>query len=660
VGLIAPLFLAGALVIALPFWLHRLQTKSSNRQPFSSAMLLETTEQQVHVRKKLKYLLLLALRALLLLLLVLAFAKPFIERSPDAVGETGAGSAIVILDTSASMGRSGVFDQALEQARDAIDTAPAGAALLLATADGRVRILQAASTDRSAQRAALNSVRAGAERLDFGRLMSEVERLAEALPAPITLHLVSDFQQSGMPAQFADVIPAGIATLVPRPVGTGEPVNWSIEQVRRSAQGFDVSVLNQGLPDRTVDVQLRINGELAGSQSASGQGRFLLSFDSIDFPEGEHRIDVQLATDDDLAIDNHWHGVVSIEPPLAVPLLTDNPGGLPVTYLSAALESLSDARFEVIPTRFAEFDARVLARYRWLIVDDIGAVDSLLADALDDFVRGGGKLLAFAADRALGQETLPVSGHRLAAASLGTGRETFLAIGQFDGQHPVLSGTEGWHRVKVSRSVAIDEQDGDEVLMRLADGEPFLIEQRRDSGSLLLMLSAVDNRWNDLPVHPVFVGFMIETARYLSGRVDDSTAFTAGDSLPLTVAGSAAGQVVDPEGNSVLSLADTALAQVIRLDKPGIYEVYTANGQNLIAVNIDPLESQLARVSEEVLERWQDVTYSSESPSTSSALSAGPEPLALWPWLLLMLVVFAIAESALANVQLTMRTGTSA
>ena len=71
---LAPLFLLGALAIAMPFWLHRLQTQSSDRKPFSSAMLLETTEERVHVMKKLKYLLLLALRVLLLALLAFAFA----------------------------------------------------------------------------------------------------------------------------------------------------------------------------------------------------------------------------------------------------------------------------------------------------------------------------------------------------------------------------------------------------------------------------------------------------------------------------------------------------------------------------------------------------------------------------------------------------------
>ena len=72
----APLFLLGALAIALPLWLHRLQSKSSVRQKFSSAMLLEAAAEQIHVKREYRYLALLALRVLLLALLAFAFARP--------------------------------------------------------------------------------------------------------------------------------------------------------------------------------------------------------------------------------------------------------------------------------------------------------------------------------------------------------------------------------------------------------------------------------------------------------------------------------------------------------------------------------------------------------------------------------------------------------
>ncbi len=658
-GLLAPLFLAGAFLIALPIWLHRLQTKSSNRQPFSSAMLLESTDEQVHVQKKLKYLLLLALRIAVLLILALAFAKPFMESTPDAAPATGAGSHLVVVDTSVSMGRSGVFGQALEQARSAIDDAPRGAALQLVAAGGSVRLLGSPSTDRAAPRASLTTLEPSAERLDFGRLAGELERLAQSLPAPVTVHLISDFQESAMPVQFADVVPAGVATLVPHVVGTGDPVNWSISAVRETADGIDVIVSNEGLPDRTADVRLRQNGALIGMQTASGSGQYRLRFADINLEEGDNRFGVTLDTDDDLAADNRWYTVISNDPPLPVPLITANPSGLPMTYLSAALASATDLNFEILPLTVGDFDARVLTRYRWAIVDDLGAVDPLLEQALAEFIGNGGNLLAFAGERSVQGETLPVAAFELAPASVGSTLGEFLRVDSFDAQHPALAGTDGWHRVSVSRSVAIELADTDDVLMRLEGGDPFIVERRLGDGRVVTVLSGLDNRWNDLPVHPVFVGFMIEAAEYLSGRVARNVNYTTGDSVTLARRGSLGGQVVDPDGDTVLSLADTADARTIRLDKPGIYTVYTAEGEALIAANIDPLESALTRISQSVLDRWQDATYSSDTAAAPTSAVIGAEPLELWPWLLLLLAVFAIAESALGNVHIAMKTRTS-
>jgi len=654
-GLIAPLFLLASLAIALPIWLHRLQTQSSDRKPFSSAMLLETTEQQVHVQKKLKYLLLLALRIALLLLVAFAFAKPFIERPPTAIATSGVGTHLIVLDASVSMGRSGVFEQARAEAQRAIDDAPTGAILQVIAADGALRLVRPPSNDKATQRAALASLEPGAERLDFGQLMTEIERYAQTLPAPVSLHLISDFQASGMPAQFADVIPAGIARLIPHAVGTGEPVNWGVVFIRQTAEGLDVAVQNQGLPDRTTDVEVRVNGQLVGMQTASGQGQYLLSFGGIVYEEGDNRIQVTLGTDDDLAADNVWHAVVRNEPPSPVPLLSANPEGLPVTYLSAALGAATDARFNVQPFAISEFDPRVLTRYRWVIVDDLGAVDPPLAEQLANFVAGGGSLLGFAGERTLGLESLPVSGVAIAPASV-TGGSGFRSIGQLDVQHPVLSATEGWHRVNVSRTVPVEGTDEATLMMRLDNGEPLMFEQALGDGRLLITLSAIDNQWNDLPVHPVFVGFALEAAEYLSGRTARSTVYTTGDMLPLSRAGTTAGQVVDPDGETVLSLADTAREQMIRLEKPGIYEVYTPEGETLVAANIDPRESELGRISQTVLDRWQDATYSNDETVADESGSIIPEPIELWPWVLLLLAVFAIAESALGNVHIAMRT----
>jgi hypothetical protein len=75
-GFLAPLFLLSLLGSALPIWLHRLQSMSSERQLFSSAMLLERAEQRVHVRRKIKYRWLLALRIALLAEFMVSGVKP--------------------------------------------------------------------------------------------------------------------------------------------------------------------------------------------------------------------------------------------------------------------------------------------------------------------------------------------------------------------------------------------------------------------------------------------------------------------------------------------------------------------------------------------------------------------------------------------------------
>jgi hypothetical protein len=649
-GLLAPLFLLGALAIALPIWLHRLQTQSSDRQPFSSAMLLETTEERVHLQKKLKYLVLLTLRIAMLLLIAAAFAKPFLKTPPTLLTAGDAGTHLLLVDTSVSMGRAGAFDQAIVVAQQLVDDAPPGALLQVLYVDDALHIGSSLSANGADHRAAVSGLNVSALRLDFGNAMAAVDRLAESLPQPVTLHVISDFQQSAMPIRFADVVAARVSRLVPHVVGTGAPFNWSVEYLRETAAGLDVGLIGFGDRERVADVELILNGQIVETRSLSETGVQTLQFTDLQYEEGDNRIEVRINTDDDLAADNRWFLVAENEPPAPVPLITLNPGGLPITYLSAALEADAGRSYEVEPLLIGEFDARVLGRHHWVMIDDIGSVDEALEGALTEYLQNGGNVLAFAGERAAGAPVLPVSGHRPGPAAIASSE--FLSPGQIDTGHPVLVQTEGWHSVNVSRSLPIELQAADQVLIRLENNEPFLLERKIGAGLLLLVLNGLDNRWNDLPVRPVFVSFIVEAAAYLSGVNEISKTYTAGASLPLSLIGSASGQVVDPDGNTVLSLADTTRAQQIKLDKPGIYEVYTPQDDMLVAVNIDPRESELGTISQELLDRWQDASARPVGLVAGQSELVESDPLELWHWLLLMLAIVIIAESILGNAHL--------
>jgi hypothetical protein len=649
-GLIAPLFLLGALAIALPIWLHRLQTQSSDRQPFSSAMLLETTEERVHLRKKLKYLVLLGLRIVLLLLLAAAFAKPFLKLPPALLTTGDAGTHLILVDTSVSMGRAGAFDQAVAVAEQLVDDAPPGALLQVLNVDDALHIGSSLSASYADHRAAVSGLEVSALRLDFGNAVAAIDRLAESLPQPVTLHVISDFQQSAMPTRFADAVPSRVSELIPHVVGTGAPFNWSVEYLRETASGLDIGLIGSGDRERVADVELLVNGEIVDTRSLSETGLQTLQFTGLLYEEGDNRIEVRISTDDDLSADNHWFHIVENEAPAPVPLITLNRGGLPITYLSAALEAAAGRSYDVEPLVIGEFDARVLGRHRWIMIDDVGSIDEALENALSEYLQTGGNILAFAGERAAGSRVLPLSRHQPGAAGIAAGE--FLSPGQIDTGHPVLAQTDGWHSVNVSRSIPIELQAADQVLIRLENNEPFLLERQIGEGLLLLVLNGLDNRWNNLPVRPVFVSFIVEAAAYLSGANEISKTYTAGASLPLSLIGSASGQVVDPDGDTVLSLADTTRAQQIKLDKPGIYEVYTPQDNMLVAVNVDPRESELGTISQELLDRWQDASTQPVELVAGEAELVESDPLELWHWLLLLLAIVIIAESILGNAHL--------
>ena len=100
-GFFAPWFLAGAVAVGLPVWLHLLKRHKTDPKLFPSLMFFEYRETSSVKHRRLDYLLLFALRALIVLLLALLFASPFIRRS--AAASDGKKVTVVALDRSFSM-----------------------------------------------------------------------------------------------------------------------------------------------------------------------------------------------------------------------------------------------------------------------------------------------------------------------------------------------------------------------------------------------------------------------------------------------------------------------------------------------------------------------------------------------------------------------------
>lgn len=123
-NLLAPLFLLGALAIALPILLHLIRRTTREKQVFSSLMFLQPTPPRITRQSRLENLLLLLLRCLVLALLAFAFSRPFLQRpTPVDPGEATARQTALLIDVSASMQREDLWAQALKRAEAVLDQA---------------------------------------------------------------------------------------------------------------------------------------------------------------------------------------------------------------------------------------------------------------------------------------------------------------------------------------------------------------------------------------------------------------------------------------------------------------------------------------------------------------------------------------------------------
>lgn len=118
-----PLYLLGALALGVPILLHLRKRPPKDHVVFSSLMFLQKTPERLTRRSQIERWLLLALRCLALLLLAGLFARPLLRSDvlPDAGGEGR--RLLLLLDTSASMQRDGLWPQVVSHARDWITLA---------------------------------------------------------------------------------------------------------------------------------------------------------------------------------------------------------------------------------------------------------------------------------------------------------------------------------------------------------------------------------------------------------------------------------------------------------------------------------------------------------------------------------------------------------
>ena len=668
-SILSPLFLLGGLALSLPLWLHLLQRQNPIRLRFSSLMFFERRRQSSMLQRRFRYLLLLAARLSLCLLLALAFARLVWERPPRAALSGLPTLHLIALDTSLSMNFGDRWENAAGQAEAIVDgMAGADLAQIIASGPG-VRLASERTADRDELKEAIRSLRPTNSRNSYGELVEAIRNLIPEKSVPVEVHMISDFQHSAMPSRFSDVALPTIASLVVHDVTKPEAPNWAIESIKGSTRLFggqqpriEVTVAGFGTAKARKRVTLTLDGKQVGSESVDvpASGRASVVFENFEVPKGTSRGTVTLEPGDGLKSDDQRLVAFNNSEPATILFIYSQNRRRDALYYKAALDAGSGGVFQVQAASAGELGRLAPERFALVVISDIPRLSTLFAERLRKYVESGGSVLLAVGPKITLAKEAPLYSNKIGEARYAARNgERFQVVGEIDASHPVLDQVERFRRVKFFRYAQLWTGEDDDVLARLTDRSPLLVEEKIGDGRLLVFASSLDNVWNDLPVHAVFVPFVVEAARYLSG-IDDSRLQATIDSvleLRKRRAPESTVQVFDPKGERALSLSESISGQDFEVSQVGFYEIRRTGESELVAVNPDPRESDLRPMDADTLALWKATgrRQGEAAGAGDSETAVQLPPLEVWRWLLALLLLVTLIESILGNVHLKVR-----
>ena len=628
--LLAPLFLAGLLALAVPILIHL--THRERKQPivFPSLMFLRKVPFRTTRRQRIRNWPLFLLRAAVIILVVAAFARPFVEGA--AIGAVDGGTArdvVLILDRSASMGYGDRWTRALDAARAVIDGLGPDDQLTLVAFSDRPELLIRATRDREALHTVIDALRPEAVTTRFAPALRLARDLLDQSDYPHReAVLVTDFQRIGWDGRSDVRLPDGVR-VTHVDLSDREPQNLAVTDVlldRSPEDGGRATVSARiantgGEPASGVTVELEIDGRIVQTRTAEVDAgtTALVRFGTVAIPAVPTRARVRVAPDR-LRTDDAFHFLLRPIPAIPV-LLVEQPNapGTETVYLRRALEIGRDPTFDVRVRRTSRLGNDDLADRAVVVLNDVPFPGGASGRRLVQFVEQGGGLLvilgrrggtlsAALRDSAGGPTGAPVD--RLGDRGGGGGGGGTMSIADYT--HPVFQPfstprSGDFSAARFFRYRHLTDPPAGRVLARLDDGGAALTETQLGRGTLMLWASGLANVWNDLPLQPVFLPFVHQLIRYLAGFAEPPAWYTAGQVFDLADLDQRAGTELVIEAPSGARSAETVTGESrhIQLREAGFYLIRRLGGPvsdaAAVAVNADPAESDLTPLDPEEL-----------------------------------------------------------
>ena len=668
-GFIAPWFLAGVALLGLPVYVHLLRQYKQTPIPFSSLMFFERRTQSSIKHRRLKYFLLFSLRCLFVALLILAFARPFIRST--SIARAGGGRTLMFaVDNSFSMRQGDRFANAKKAALDQINAMHADDRGQVISFGGPGRLLSDLTSDRAALRAAVDALQAGDDASSYAELSRLLRSNAESLKTDIEAHVFTDTQKSSLPAAFADLrLDPGTKLEMHVVADKGLP-NWTVENVDAPRRVFDTkkvrtvaTIAGFGTEEATRKVTLIANGKQLETKQVTvpAGGRATVEFLALDAPYGLTRCEIQIDSSDLFPQDDKWLFAVERADPKPALIVHSETDTISTLYLRTALDSSAEAAFTLESLGVNQAANANIPKYAFVVLSDPGPLPQKLEEALAKYVQGGGSVLLTIGKNAVPGRHLPLADLQyLGLHTIFPDRESPLTVASVDSSYPSFARAQNWGGVQFFQVAKLQlPQASPEIRIagKLSDGSPLLLDRRVGGGHVLVFASALDNISNNLPLEPVWLPFIDQTAHEMGGIGAPPANYKVSSFVELRTEKEKGVpvEITGPDGKRLLSLSESTNATTFQFPSQGFFDVRRANGrEELAAVNADRRESDFSLVPQETLDLWKNTGIAPKSASTATqATGAQEEKAELWWWVLAMLAVLAVAESVLGNRHIT-------
>jgi len=679
---LAPLFLLGGLVVALPVIFHLIRRTTRERKSFSSLMFLMPSPPRLTRRSRLEHLLLLLLRCGVLCLLALGFARPYIKRALDtAQPSSTAKRTVLLVDTSASMRRANLWADARARAESIVRDASPADQIALMTFDRQLHewvTFDEWNRTAAGERVALavrklGETSPGWSATHLGEaIISAAETLADtrgkAVTGPRQIIIISDLQEGSRMEQLQGYEwPKGIEISV-EPLKARHVSNAGLQLVTEtddatSKETTSVRVRVANSPDSKIE-QFKVGWAAADGRSMAGPPL------NIYVPSGQSRIVAVPGLTNAFASSNpdriilqgdeeDFDNTVYVIPP--------EKSRMTVSYFGTESEKDPHQPLYFLQRAFQETRRQTVqvlqgaTNQPWSLAVVTETIPDGPAKSLRDEVTAGKAALVVMKDERVASTLAQLLGVEHLNAHEAPVRN-YAMLAEIDFRHPLFAPFADprfsdftkihfWKYRKIDAAALPKAR----ILAKFENGDPALLEVPLGKGKVFVLTSGWQPEDSQLALSTKFVPLLYAFLEESGASAPPPAQYYVGDSVPLgsTEIGSSVRLPEGFNGSELrLSSGETTFSQTMT---PGIYSLGNQQGRRF-AVNLDAAESRTAPMPVDELERLGAPVVHQPTVATREAErkvrlrnTELEERQKLWRWFLIGTLGVLLAETWLAG-----------